>query len=217
MNMMNRYKAYLFDLDGTLVDSEKLKGRALVETCILLGGMVDVDVYKTVMGESWEYVATHFFKMANIDPDPEEFNKRFKKIYQELLFKELRPNPNIMDLLRKLKKAGKRMGVVSSASDWMVDQVLSQLELSDFFEIIITKDNVTNHKPHPEAYLLALEKLSLHSSEVLIFEDSEAGLIAAQRANCDTIAFRHEFNSNHDLSMAIHAISDFEELLIVPD
>jgi HAD superfamily hydrolase (TIGR01509 family) len=213
MNIMNRYKAYLFDLDGTLVDSEKLKGRALVETCILLGGMVDVDAYKTVMGESWESVATHFFKLANIEPDPEEFNTMFKKIYQELLFKELSPNPNIVDLLTKLKKEGKRMGVVSSAPDWMVDQVLSQLALSDFFEIIITKENVTNHKPDPEAYLLAIEKLSLHSSEVLIFEDSEAGLIAAQKANCDTIAFQHEFNSNHDLSLAIDIISDYKEIL----
>lgn len=210
---MNRYKAYLFDLDGTLVDSEKLKGRALVETCILLGGKVDVDAYKTVMGRSWEYVATHFFKIAKIEPDPEEFNARFKKIYQELLLKELSPNPNIVDLLIELKKAGKRMGVVSSASDWMVDQVLSQLELSDFFEIIITKENVTNHKPDPEAYLLAIEKLSLQSSEVLIFEDSKAGLIAATKAKCDSIAFQHEFNSKHDLSLAIRTISDYNEIL----
>ena len=104
------------------------------------------------------------------------------------------------------------MGVVSSASDWMVHQVLSQLKLSDFFEIIITKENVINHKPDPEAYLLAIEKLSLHSSEVLIFEDSEAGLIAAKKANCDTIAFQHEFNSNHDLSLAIQTIIDFNEI-----
>ncbi len=211
---MKNYSACLFDLDGTLVDSEKLKGRALVETCILFGGKVHVSAYKTVMGESWEYVADHFFKTAKITPDIEEFNKEFKKIYQELLFKELTPNPNIIQFLMKLKEAGKRMGVVSSATGWMVDQILSQLALSDFFELIITKEHVTNHKPDPEAFLLALERLALPSSEVLIFEDSEPGLIAARKANCDVVAFQHEFNKNHDLSLAIQTISDFNEILI---
>ena len=209
---MKNYTAYLFDLDGTLVDSEKLKGSALVETCILFGGQVEVSAYKTVMGESWEYVANHFFKTAKIAPDIDVFNRQFKKIYQEILLKELTPNPNIVPFLSKLKKAGKRMGVVSSATNWMVDQVLSQLKLSNFFELIITKEDVTKHKPDPEAYLLALEKLSLPGSEVLIFEDSEPGLIAARKANCDSIAFQHEFNSRHDLSLAIRTISDFNEI-----
>ncbi len=185
-----------------------------METCILFGGEVDVNVYKNVMGESWEYVANHFFKTAKIEPNIEEFNRQFKKIYHGLLLKELRPNLNIVALLSKLKEAGKRMGVVSSATNWMVDQVLSQLKLSGFFELVITKEDVTRHKPDPEAYLLALEKLSLSGSEVLIFEDSEPGLIAARKANCDSIAFQHEFNSNHDLSLALRTISDFKEILL---
>ena len=211
---MKNYTAYLFDLDGTLVDSEKLKGKALAETCSLFGGKVDVNIYKTVMGERWLNVTNHFFTMAKIDPNIEEFNAEFKKIYQELLLKELTPNPNVEELLFKLKEKRKKMGVVSSGADWMVDQVLSQLGLSEFFEIVISKEQVKKLKPDPESYLLALEKLSLPSSEVLIFEDSNAGLIAARNANCDVVAFKHEFNANHDLSLAIQTISDFSEFLI---
>lgn len=211
---MKNYTAYLFDLDGTLVDSEKIKGKALAKTCSLFGGKVEVKVYKTVMGERWLNVINHFFEMANIDPNIEEFNEEFKKIYQELLLKELTPNPNVVELLTKLKEKEKILGVVSSASGWMVDQVLSQLDLSVFFELIITKEHVTRHKPDPEAYLLALEKLSLPSSEVLIFEDSNAGLKAARNTNCDSVAFKHEFNGSHDLSLAIQIITDFNEFLI---
>ena len=211
---MKNYAAYLFDLDGTLVDSEKIKGKALAETCKQFGGEVDVSIYKMVMGARWEFVANHFFKTANIEPDLKEFNATFKKIYQKLLLLELTPNSNVVELLVKLKAKEKILGVVSSASDWMVGQVLSQLELSGFFDIVITKENVTKHKPDPEAYVLALEKLSLPSSEVLIFEDSNAGLIAARNANCDSVAFKHEFNSNHDLSLAIQTISDYNEILI---
>jgi beta-phosphoglucomutase-like phosphatase (HAD superfamily) len=95
----------------------------------------------------------------------------------------------------------------------MVDQVLSQLELGHFFEIVITKEQVAKHKPDPEAFLLALKGLCLPSSEVLIFEDSEPGLIAASKANCDVVAFQHEFNRNHDLSLAIKTISDYKEIM----
>lgn len=211
---MKSYTAYLFDLDGTLVDSEKLKGKALAKTCSLFGGKVDVEVYKTVMGERWLNVTNHFFKAAKIEPDIDEFNAEFKKIYQEILLKELTPNPNVVELLLKLKALRKKMGVVSSGSDWMVDQVLSQLELSEFFDLVISKEQVTKLKPDPEAYLLALEKLSLPSAEVLIFEDSNSGLIAAKNAYCDSVAFKHGFNENHDLSSAIQIISDFNEFVI---
>jgi len=211
---MKNYKAYLFDLDGTLVDSEKIKGKALVHTCTLFGAEVGVNTYKSVMGKSWDVVTDYFFTMAKIQLDLEEFNLKFKKIYQNLLFRELKPNPNIKEYLQKLLKKKKRLGLVSSASSWMVDQVLTQLKLVDIFEVIITKEDVTDHKPNPEAYLLALEKLGLSGSDVLVFEDSEAGLMAANKANCDIVAFQHEFNKNHDLSLANRSISDYGELLV---
>ena len=211
---MKNYSAYLFDMDGTLVDSEKLKGKALAETCILLGGNVKVEVYKSVMGKSWEYVANHFFEKAGIQPEMEVFNMEFKKIYQELLFNELTPNLNSVELLLKLKNKGKRMGVVSSATTWMVNQILEQMNLTEFFEFAISSEYVTKHKPHPEPYLLALEKLDVSSSEVLIFEDTEPGLIAAKGANCDSVAFQHEFNRKHDLSLAIQTITDFNEISV---
>ncbi len=208
---MKNYSAYLFDMDGTLVASEKLKGQALVKACSHFGGMVEVKTYKAVMGESWEQVTDYFFTKSQIVPDFDKFNSVFKKAYQELLFHELKPNPYVFEFLSVLKERGKKIGVVSSASDWMVDQVLTQLELKSFFDCVITNENVTKHKPDPEAYLLALKKLDLPSSEVLVFEDSEVGLIAAKRAGCDIVAFRHEFNANHDLSSALRVISDYND------
>lgn len=210
---MKSYSAYLFDMDGTLVDSEKLKGRALVEACSYFGGAVDVSVYKTVMGESWEQVCKSFFTEAQIEPDIEKFNSVFKQAYQELLFHELKVNPNVVELLSYLKERRKKIGLVSSAFGWMVEQVLTQLVLKMFFDVVITQENVTRHKPNPEAYLLALKKLELPGSEVLIFEDSESGVIAAKNAGCDTVALIHDFNSNHNFSLALRVITDFNQFL----
>jgi beta-phosphoglucomutase-like phosphatase (HAD superfamily) len=60
---------------------------------------------------------------------------------------------------------------------------------------------------------LALERLGIPSSEVLIFEDSNAGLLAAKNANCDAVAFKHQFNVNNNLSLSIKVISDFNEVI----
>lgn len=201
-------------MDGTLVDSEKLKGKALSKTCGLYGGKADINIYKAVMGEKWEIVTNHFFKLAEIEPDFDEFNSKFKWIYQDLLGKELKLSPGVLNFLLKLQTEDKKLALVSSASEWMVNHVLEQLELTHFFDFVISKEQVSKHKPEPEPYLLALRKLALPSSEVLIFEDSNAGLIAAEKANCDAVAFRHEFNSNNDLSLSLRIISDFNEFLL---
>ena len=211
--ILKNYSAYLFDMDGTLVDSEKLKGKALVKTCNLFGGITTTDTYKAVMGKSWEEVAACFFEKAQINPAIEEFNAEFKPIYREILFNELATNPNAIELLTWLKNNGKKIGVVSSAFSWMVKQILTQLELTHFFDVVISQEDVSKHKPDPEAYLLALEKFALPASKVLVFEDSESGLIAAHKAKCDTVAFRHEFNINHDFSGAIQIISDYHEFM----
>ena len=211
---MKEYSAYLFDMDGTLVDSERLKGLSLSETCRIFGGDADVEIYKAVMGEKWEIVTEYFFRSAEINPDRDKFDAEFRDIYREHLLSGLEPNRNAVSLLKRLKEAGKKTGLVSSASGWMVEHVLDQLEVSEFFDVIVFKEHVGKHKPEPESYLLAIEKLEVPVDDVLIFEDSSVGLIAAKRAGCDSVAFRHEFNGNNDLSMAVKVISDFDEIKV---
>ena len=211
---MKNYSAYLFDMDGTLVASEKLKGLSIAETCRLYGGDVSVDVYKDVMGEKWESVTSHFFSKTGISPEWQKFNQEFKKIYEKHLLDELEPNSNAISLLKKLKDKEKKTGLVSSASGWMVEHVLKQLGISAMFDVVVFKEHVTKHKPDPEPYLFAIEKLGTTKDEVLIFEDSKVGLTAAERAGCDAVAFRHEFNVNNDLSKAVKEITDFDEIEI---
>lgn len=209
---MKTYSAYFFDMDGTLVNSEKFKGMALSETCQQFGGQADIENYRTVMGENWSIVTNHFFKVAQINPNRAEFNFEFKKNYQKLLWENLCLNKGAKNLLSKLKAQNKKIAVVSSAANWMVEQILSQLQLFKFFNLIITREQVVNHKPDPEAFLLALNYFTISNSEALVFEDSNAGLIAAKKAGCDAIAFRHEFNINNDLSSAVKIITDFTKI-----
>ena len=210
---LKEYKAYIFDMDGTLVSSEKLKGTAISKACSRFGGDIDVNIYKEVMGGSWEVVANHFFEKAKISPNMDEFVSEYSIIYKELLSQDLKLTPNAKEFLAELSKMGKKIGLVSSSFAWMINQILEQLQLSDFFDVVISKEDVKNHKPDPEAYMLALNRLSLPSSDVLVFEDTQAGILSAKRANCDVIAIEHEFNSNNNLSLSLRVIKDFSEVM----
>ena len=122
------------------------------------------------------------------------------------------PMVHVHSHIHHLKRSGKKCAVVSSAATWMVNNILSALELADLFDVVITQEHVTNHKPDPEAYILSLDQLGLSSSQVLVFEDSNAGVEAGVAAGCDVVAFAHEFNGKNDLSKAVKSIAGYDEM-----
>ncbi len=212
---MNKYSAYLFDMDGTLVDSEKLKARALVATCRLLGGNAHENDYREVMGQSWEHVTEHYWRISGISPEITAFNSTFQPLYMDLLDRELKLTPGAKEFVQRLKGKGIKTGVVSSAFSWMVKKVLTTIEMSGHFDLIVSKENVQHHKPHPEAYIYAANQLKLMPKEVLVFEDSHAGIEAASKARCDVIAIQHDFNTGHDFSAAKEVLADFTSCRII--
>lgn len=211
---MKEYQVYLFDMDGTLVNSEPLKGKALAMACADYGSNVDHNIYKDVMGESWQVVTGHFFQHAEISPELTDFNRYFRAHYEELLKISLELNSGAKEYIEALKKSGKTCGVVSSAATWMVDNILVSLELENLFDLVITQEHVTKHKPDPEAYILALEKLNASAEQTLVFEDSNAGVLAGKASGCDVIAIEHDFNGKNDLSGALKSIDTFTELVV---
>ena len=206
-------KALLFDLDGTLANSEPLKGRAIALACQALGGQVDAEIYAEVMGADWPTVTGHFFRHAGIQPEMSDFSPLFRGFYQQLLQDEVQLTAGALPLLQTAREQGMHLAVVSSAARWMIDAVLARCGVAEVFDLVISNEDVSEHKPHPAAYLLALEKLGLQSTDVLIFEDSEAGLAAATAAGCRCIAVRHAFNARHDFAAASACVDDFHAVL----
>ena len=207
------YDSYLFDMDGTLVDSEKLKGEALAKVCVSVGGSASLNDYKQVMGGSWETVRTHFYKISKITIPHKEFDQIFRSMYQELISSKVEVTNGAKELLSLLKSKNKKIGIVTSATKWMAEEILNNINLSQTFDVLITKENVLKHKPDPEAYLLALKQLNTSAEDTLIFEDSSVGIEAGKRAGCNVIGIIHDLNSSHNFSSASLIIRDFDELL----
>ncbi|CCE00943.1 HAD family phosphatase [Bradyrhizobium sp. STM 3809] len=206
-------KAYLLDLDGTVAASEPLKARAISLACATYGVDADHRVYAEIMGQDWTSVTRHFFDAYRFDPPTDDFNARFRRFYVELIEAEIAETLGATQFVREARKKGMNVAVVSSAAGWMVQIVLAKLGLGTAFDLIVTQDDVTSHKPDPEAYLLALARLGIGAQDALVFEDSYAGLQAASAAGCRCIAVRHSFNETHDFSSAIRVIRSFSELL----
>lgn len=204
--------AFLFDLDGTLADSEPLKGKALALTMKYFGGDVPSGAYKEVMGKSWEEVTGYFFVRSGVTVALDVFDPVFRKYYEGLLDSTLTEKEGLRSFLEFSRSMQMKMALVTSASGWMTEKILKKLSLSHFFDVVVTREDVSLHKPSPDAYLLALEKLEVLPSDTVIFEDSESGVLAAQAAGCRFVFVRHEFNLQHSCEGAYRVIDSFKEL-----
>ena len=210
-------RAVLFDLDGTLADTEILKAKSLALAVRHFGGNSTPEIYKKVMGNSWEVVTNEFFSSAKIKVDIDDFNAVFRKHYVELINSELADNRAALKFVRLLKQRNLSVGVVSSASPWMMQNVLQKLKLENTFDVVISNADTKNHKPNPEAYLLALKKLQLSAKDAIAFEDSESGFLAATSAEVAVYGFRHEYNQGHSFKLCKETIASFEPCIDWPE
>jgi HAD superfamily hydrolase (TIGR01509 family) len=201
----------LFDLDGTLVDNEHLKGLAFAKAIEQLGGKSHPSIYKEVMGMSGQIIRNHFMNKANIQIDLDEYLKLYKANYDALLETDLALKPGVIVFLSELKDKGIKMAVVSGAYSSSVFYIINSLDLNHYFDFILTGDDVKNKKPNPESYFLALDRMNLPKKQVIVFEDTESGLKAAENAGLKSIGIRHSYNQSHDLSSAVSEYVSYED------
>lgn len=207
--MSDARKAILFDMDGVIVLTENVKAEAHVKTIERMGGNAQASLYITVLGHSHEEVRSAFLEAAQINADPDEYTKIFRKIYHDLLDEKLEVRPGAVKLIRELQKLGFVLAVVSSSSMSSVMKILRTIGLDDAFEIFVSSDDVKEKKPNPEPYLLALQRLDVSPQNAVIFEDTPPGVEAAIRANVRAIAVRHAYNADQKFEGAYAIVEDF--------
>ena len=147
-----------------------------------------------------------FFDLDGTLVDNEHF---YKSNYAALLQSELVIRPGAIQFLSEAKEKDLHLALVSGASSIFVTQILNASNLDQYFDFVITAQDVTHKKPHPECYQLAMEKMKVVNEQVVVFEDTEAGLKAASRAGIACLCIRHAYNQTHDLSQAISEYDSF--------
>ena len=200
--------AYLFDLDGTLIDSEAAHKSAEVETLDELG-------YRFSEADLFRFTGVPYRDMlAEIAPSltVEKFFDAHRPRLLSKVGKEIGLFYDVEDCLSHLLR--KPLAVVTSSPGWYVDAVLGAFPILKLaFQVRVCADDVLNGKPDPEAYVLAASRLGLDPGSCTAVEDSPNGIASAKASGCYTIAIRRD--DRLDLSEADTVFASLAELTAV--
>lgn len=203
-------RAALFDLDGTLVQTERLKALAYAQAVQTLSvtpisTQAVVEAFKAVVGRSREEVSSALLKqfgledaarsrLAALDVQyPWQVLARLRlNVYEDLLADPalLRAHqwPHNVELLRAARRSGCRTALASMSYCPQVTLILQAIDLRDQFELVLSREDVERPKPDPEIYLLAARLLGERPEDCLVIEDSLAGVQAALAAGMNVVA-----------------------------
>ncbi|NBR64739.1 MAG: HAD family phosphatase [Micrococcales bacterium] len=182
--------AVLFDMDGTLIDSEPYWMESEQALAQEHNGNWTHQDGLDVVGMSLDFSSKLLKDRANIPLEPTEIVDRLTNEVQGKLAKAIPWRPGAKELLLDLKKHGVKTALVTMSMHRMAQQVVDAIEF-DAFNIIIAGDDVTRGKPHPEAYQKAAEALGFAPNRCIAFEDSISGLTSAETAGTLAIGIPH--------------------------
>lgn len=182
--------AVLFDMDGTIIDSEPYwmeSEQALAEKHN--GKWTEQDGLD-VVGMSLDKSSALLRDRAGIPMEPTEIVDHLTAEVQKKLSLVIPWRPGAKELLQDLRANGVKTALVTMSMHRMAKQVADAIEF-DAFDVIVAGDDVRHGKPHPEAYLQAAEKLGFPPERCIAFEDSLSGLTSAEAAGTKAIGIPH--------------------------
>lgn len=173
--------AVLFDMDGTLIDSEPYWLASEQALAVENQGEWTHEDGLSVVGMSLNESSKVFKRKVNTELEPEEIVSRLTADVQNQLKKEILWRPGAKELLFDLRKHGVKTALVTMSLRRMAEQVVAAIDF-DAFDAIVAGDDVLRGKPHPEPYLKAASLLGFDPADCIAFEDSISGITSAEAA-----------------------------------
>ncbi len=207
--------ALLFDLDGTLLDSDPLHLSVFAEVLAPYGYDVDEAFYRDRIHGRHN---TDTFGDLTPDEDPGEMDRLKERKFRDLLAsRHVNETPGLVPLLDRAEAAGLPFAVATNAPRENAEAMLKAIGLRDRFGVVISADDCENGKPAPDPYLLAARHLGADPAAALAFEDSPSGLAAARAAGCTVIGLPSTLTPDQLRDKgAHHVIQDFNDPALEP-
>ena len=197
-------KAILFDLDGTLIDSEHFYLDSWNEILAEVGAELTYDDWvNNYMGTTAHLNAQKIKDKYGLSASVEELTARRKQITIRL-FKstDVALMPFVPESLEYYRSKGLRMAIATSSQREDVEAIFERNGLGHFFEFMMTRNDVNEAKPHPESYLRCVERLGIDKHECIVFEDTHTGIASAKAAGLTCYAIQSNTNEHHKLMAA---------------
>jgi HAD superfamily hydrolase (TIGR01509 family) len=183
--------AVLFDMDGTLLDSEKVWDVALADLAAWLGGELSDTARRRMVGSSLARSVAILHSDLGIEADPESSGAYLTERTAELFAGDLVWKPGARQLLHAVHDAGVPAALVTSTHRRLTEIALDTIG-REFFTVTVCGDEVRRPKPHPDPYLRAAELLAVDAAHCVAIEDSPLGITAAEAAGCAVLAVPSE-------------------------
>jgi len=197
---------FIFDLDGTLINTLNHHVNAFVKAFKALNYKIDVEKIRYNMGRTpWDIPRDIIFNksLEELTSDEKELINKIAKLkikfYHEALKNDIPIQPGVIELLEYLKDKSIRLAVCSSTPKINVFYILEKIKMLNYFDEIITGDLVKIGKPNPAAYILAKNRLNLPENKCIIVGDSIYDIIAAKEAKIKCIAVCTGFHNYNEL------------------
>jgi 3-amino-5-hydroxybenzoic acid synthesis related protein len=176
-------KAFFFDFDGVIIDSEPLMRYAFTESYKKYYGeesVCPVEEYLSHCGDSFTRI------MQKLDLSPILFDK-FKEVSRSNLHM-IKIFPGIINVLKKFKERNFKIALITGKESSRTIEILKNFDMYHYFDLLVCSDMVKNPKPNPESIYKALDFFEINCNEGIMIGDSLYDIISAQRANVKTIA-----------------------------
>lgn len=178
---------FIFDIDGTLINSVDLHAQAWQQTLAYFGFSVSYEEVRSQIGKGGDQLLPVFVPRDRLDRLQEPMEQFRGELFKRDFLPQVKPFPRVRDLLKRIKRDGHRIGLASSAKADEVEKYKNIADIADLVDAQTSSDDVDRSKPCPDIFEVIIDRLGVEPTLALVFGDSPFDAIAAKGAGLKTV------------------------------
>ena len=212
---MQNIGAFIFDMDGVIIDSEPIHSRVKLATFAHFGiPFAEADLARYMGRTSGAIFRETLAACDRQDIKPEEMAAYKQAHYLEVLKSgEIAPVPGSVELIKALHQAGIPLGLATSSNVRVMNTVLDIFGIRPYFTSILSGGELPESKPDPAIYRISAQRLGSEPERCIVLEDTANGIKAAKRAGMYCIAYHNPHSGQQDLSLADKVVASLSDVL----